>query len=231
MPDSDVYDVFARINTYSVVLKAQELRNARWFGDFKTSVYSLANEFVTFWEENRIFSSKQILRMAEAELVSELLIAINDGIREGQKSVIDNFYEKNDDVFPRREAHEKRFKQTIDAIGAIFGDDLAQSRLRATRLFYPMFCAVYHLKFQLPKFTHKRVPLKVADFPKAKVALLNVDVLLDRIAEAEDNNEEIELARAERRFYDAYSEHWVHADKRSVMAAYLCNALVTAIDE
>lgn len=230
MPDADVYDVFARINTYSVVLKPQELRNARWFGDFKTAVYSLANEFVTFWEENRVFTPKQMLRMAEAELVSELLMAISGGIREGQKSVIDNFYEKNDDEFSHRETYEKRFRQTMDVIGAVFGEDLAQSRLRATRLFYPLFCAVYHLKFQLPKFTHKRVTLKVADYTKTKVALLNVDALLDRINEAEDNDEKIELTRSERRFYDAYSEHWVHADKRTVLAAYLCDVIIAAIE-
>jgi hypothetical protein len=230
MPDADVYDVFARINTYSVVLKPQELRNARWFGDFKTAVYSLANEFVTFWEENKIFTSKQMLRMAEAELVSELLMAISSGIREGQKTVIDNFYEKNDDVFPRRATHEKRFRQTMDGIGAIFGEDLAQSQFRATRLFYPLFCAVYHLKFGLPKFTHKRVTVRVADYPKAKVALLNVDALLDRIKEAEDNDEEIELTRAERRFYDAYTEHWVHADKRSILTGYLCDTIIAAIE-
>ena len=212
------------------MLKPQELRNARWFGDFKTAVYSLANEFVTFWEENKIFTSKQMLRMAEAELVSELLMAISSGIREGQKAVIDAVYEKNDDVFPRRATHEKRFRQTMDAIGAIFGEDLAQSRFRATRLFYPLFCATYHLKFRLPRFAHKRVTVKVADYPKAKAALVNVDAMLDRIKEAEDNDEEIELSRAERRFYDAYSEHWVHADKRSILAAYLCNAVVAAIE-
>jgi uncharacterized protein with ParB-like and HNH nuclease domain len=39
MPDNEVYDLFARINTYSEKLKAQELRNAKWFGDFKSCVF------------------------------------------------------------------------------------------------------------------------------------------------------------------------------------------------
>src|SRR6266571_1928958 len=92
MPDKDVYDTFARINTYGASLKAQELRNAKWFGDFKTSVYTLANDFVTFWEANKIFTSKLMSRMAEAEFVSELLIAMCGGISEGKKSVIDAAY-------------------------------------------------------------------------------------------------------------------------------------------
>ena len=73
MPDHEVYDVFARINTYSERLKPQELRNARWFGEFKSSVYSLATEFLTFFENNQVFSQKSILRMSEAQFISELL--------------------------------------------------------------------------------------------------------------------------------------------------------------
>ncbi|MFY9977688.1 MAG: DUF262 domain-containing protein, partial [Candidatus Sulfotelmatobacter sp.] len=72
MPDNEVYDLFARINTYSEKLKAQELRNAKYFGEFKSSVYLLAKEFVTFFEINKVFSPKLILRMAEAEFISEL---------------------------------------------------------------------------------------------------------------------------------------------------------------
>ncbi|MGC1373031.1 MAG: DUF262 domain-containing protein, partial [Candidatus Sulfotelmatobacter sp.] len=83
MPDNEVYDVFARINTYSEKLKPQELRNAQFFGEFKSCVYLLAKEFVPFLEKNEIFSSKQILRMAEAEFISELLLAMEEGIRAG----------------------------------------------------------------------------------------------------------------------------------------------------
>lgn len=62
MPDNEVYDLFARINTYAEKLKPQELRNAQWFGEFKSSVYLLSKEFVTFLAANKVFTDKQILR-------------------------------------------------------------------------------------------------------------------------------------------------------------------------
>jgi hypothetical protein len=210
-------------------LKAQELRNAKWFGEFKTSVYTLSNDFVTFWETNKIFTSKQMLRMTEAEFVSELLIALNEGIREGQKTVIDAFYRDWDDVFPARKTHEKRFRETIDTIGGILGDRLAELKLRATRLFYPMFCAIYHLKFGLPKLDAPRDSYKLSDYPKLKVALEHVDELIDKIEDAEASHEQIKLAPDERKFYDAYNEHWVHADKRTIMTTYICKLLVKAL--
>jgi len=229
MPDNEVYDVFARINTYSERLKPQELRNARWFGEFKSSVYLLAKEFVTFLENNRLFTSNQILRMAEAEFISELLLAIEEGIQEGRPSVIDKCYKKYDDEFPNRKLHEKRFRETVDFIGGILGEELAQSQLRATRLFYPFFCAVYHMKFGLPKLNVARSAFKVSDYPKLKMALEKIDGLIERIKAAEDEHEEAELSSEERKFYDAYSEHWVHAEKRKILTEYICRQLVKAL--
>ena len=102
MPDREVYDLFARINTFSEKLKPQELRNAKWFGDFKSCVYELAISFKGFVETNRIFSPKQVLRMAEAEFISELLLAMEEGPREGKKAVIDKAYADYDNKFPNR---------------------------------------------------------------------------------------------------------------------------------
>lgn len=230
MPNNDVYDVFARINTYSETLKHQEKRNAKWFGDFKTSAYGLANEFIKFWEDNKVFTAKQILRMAEVEFVSELLIAMSKGIRQGAKGVIDGAYEEFDDEFPSRKLHEKRFRETIDAIGGIFGSELPELKLRATRLFYPMFCSIYHMKHVLPGVDVPRIPFKPSGYPKIKVALEQVDDLLERIEAAEEVHEEIKLSVEERKFYDAYSEHWVHADKRTIMTKYMCKLMVAALE-
>ena len=228
-PDPEVYDVFARINTYSEKLKPQELRNALWFGEFKSSVYLLAKEFVTFLGTNNVFTPKQILRMAEAEFISELLLAIHEGIREGQRSVIDNCYKKYDDDFPNRKLHEKRFRGTMDVIGGILGDDLPQLRFRATRLFYPLFCAVFHLKFRLPRLRAARASFKVADYPKLKTALERVDELIGNIETAKEENERITLSPEERKFYDAYTEHWVHADKRTILTEYICKQFLNAL--
>lgn len=228
-PDNEVYDIFARMNTYTEKLTYQELRNAKWFGEFKSSVYVLASEFTTFFEGNRLFTPKKILRMAEAEFVSELLLAIHKGIQASSKPVIDNAYRDYDDDFPNRELHEKRFRETTDAIGQILGEDLAAGEFRAVRLFYPLFCAVYHLKFGLPELGVQRAALKSGDYPKAKIALEGVDALIGKFKEAEEEHAHATASAEERRFYDAFSEHWVHADKRTIMTEYICKQLMQAL--
>jgi hypothetical protein len=54
--DSEVLQIFSRLNTYSVPLNAQELRNGRYFGLFKQSAYNLAYEHLEFWRRHSIFS-------------------------------------------------------------------------------------------------------------------------------------------------------------------------------
>ncbi len=225
MPDNEVYDVFARINTYSERLKPQELRNAKWFGDFKSSVYLLAKEFSTFFVENKIFTPKQLLRMAEAEFISDLLLAMQEGIRQGDKRTLDSCYARYDDDFPNRKTHEERFRATIDAIKGIYGDDLPQSEFSAIRLLYPLYCAIFHLKYGLPRLRSTRKAFRSSDYPKLRAALDALDALIARIKEAEADHEEITLGAEERRFYDAYSEHWVHADKRTTLTEHICRKL------
>lgn len=229
MPDNEVYDLFARINTYAETLKPQELRNARWFGEFKSSVYLLSKEFVTFLATNKVFTDKQILRMAEAEFISELLLGIQEGVREGQKRVIDNCYKKYDDDFPNRKLNEKRFRETMDIIGGIVDTELAQLKFRGTRLFYPLFCAVFHMKFGLPRLGVAKSAMRAGDYPKLKMVLEKIDELIDDIKGAEDRHENMTLSADDRKFYDAYSEHWVHADKRTILTEYICKQFTKAL--
>jgi len=179
MPDPEVFNIFARINMYSEKLKPQELRNSSWYGDFKSCVYLMAEEFTTFFIANKVFSERSVLRMAEAEFITDLLQAMQDGIQAGSQGVRDKVYKTYDNDFPSRRIHEKRFRETIDVIKGIFGDELAQSQFKAIRLLYPLFCAVHHMKFGLPKLKSERGPLRVADYPKFKNALENIDELIE----------------------------------------------------
>ena len=229
MPDNQVYDLFARINTYSEKLKPQELRHAKWFGEFRSAVYTLATEFSTFFTENKVFTSKAVLRMAEAEFISDVLLAFKDGVQAGAKAVRDNSYKKYDDSFPSRRAYEKQFRDVSDTIAAIFDGSLPSSKFRAIRLLYPLYCAIYHLQFGLPKMAISRQRIKVSDYPKVAMALEKIDDLLLQIADAEVEHEEIPLSTTDRRFYDAYDEHWVHADKRMILTEYICRKIVRSL--
>jgi Protein of unknown function DUF262 len=148
--DADVLEVFSRLNTYSVPLNAQELRNGRYFGPFKQTAYALAGEHLEFWRHHRIYTEQNIARMLEVELVSELMVVEIDGLQDKKKS-LNTFYSRYDEVFPARSLVEERFRGTIDAISTYLHDELGDSEFRRTPIFYSLFCSVFHRMFGMPK--------------------------------------------------------------------------------
>jgi Protein of unknown function DUF262 len=147
--DLEVLEIFARLNTYSVPLNAQELRNGRFFGLFKQTVYALAYEHLEFWRKHKIFTEQNIARMLEVEFVSEVLVAFMAGMQDKKKS-IDSFYESNDEHFPQQSLLEKRFRETVDDLEASLSTHLAETAFRRPPLLYSLFCAVYHRRYGLP---------------------------------------------------------------------------------
>lgn len=232
IPDNEVYEVFARLNTYAITLNAQELRHARHFGDFRTCVYELSQEFMTFWQTSGIFTPKNILRMVEAEYVSDLLISMAEGIKPKERRLLDKYYKDWDEKFPSRKIFEKRFREVIDTIGGIMEDILPQSNLKSTRLFYPFFLAIYHMQFDLPHLNVKRIPIKPSEHPKIRNALGHIDAIITKLKAEEKTGKKgaSRLFTAEaRKFYLAYNEYWVHAPERNTLTKYICKVIAGAL--
>lgn len=166
--DETVLQIFSRINTYSVTLNAQELRNGKWFGQFKQAVYSLALEHLEFWRQFRIFTENGIARMLEAELVGELLIMQLDGLQD-KKASIDSFYSALDDEWGSkpvlfeyrgekkptnwldRQESAERLRNVFAEIGESVGQFLSDSEFRRVPLFYTLYGAIYHRLYGLPR--------------------------------------------------------------------------------
>jgi hypothetical protein len=156
--DSDVLEIFSRVNSYSVQLNAQELRNGKYFGLFKQLAYKLAHRYLEFWRKHHIFAEQSIARMLEVELVSELLIAQIHGMQDKKKS-IDKYYAQYDDNFTNRSEAESRFATVFDEINMTFEDRLSSLQFRRGPLFYSVYCVTYHRMFALPEQT-LRTPRK-----------------------------------------------------------------------
>lgn len=176
--DSDVLNIFARINTYTVKLNAQELRNAEFFGLFKQSIYLLAHQHYAFWISNKILSESQIARMGEAELVSELVVSMLGGIQQTKSADLRKFYKQYDDEFPQRETIEKQFIETIDIIADIFQGNLSSSEFRRIPLFYSLFLVIYDAKYGLPASEKPRLRLVSQEVRRISGKLKELDAVI-----------------------------------------------------
>lgn len=117
----EVEDVFKRLNKFTLPLKAQELRNATFHGPFAKLSEQLADN--EYWAVNRIVSPAAIRRMADIEMMSDLLIGLLHGPQGGSAKVIDQYYEQYEqyeDEFPEQGRTKRLFAKTLGMIERVF---------------------------------------------------------------------------------------------------------------
>lgn len=177
LSDRDILDIFARLNTYSVSLNKQELFNAKYFGYFKQLVYSLSGDYYAFWIENKIFTDRKIMRMAEAELITDLLIAIIDGIQ--SKKNAEKYYQLYDETFEKRKEIENNFSNIMNLIGNLFEDTLKDSNFRSVPNFYGLFVSLYHLNYGVPNLKVGQHTITAKDYPKLRNCLDDINCIFE----------------------------------------------------
>lgn len=125
--DRDVLRIFQRMNSTGEKLKPQELRNAEFFGEFKTTMYELALEQLERWRNWGVFTGDEIARMKEVELTSDLAVIMLDGYGAKSQAKITKFYEEYNDAFPKVRRLSQRFRAMMDAIDELLGPELKKT--------------------------------------------------------------------------------------------------------
>ena len=129
-----------------MVLNPQEKLNARFQGAFKTFAYELGHDYVDYFTESDVLTKKQVGRMAEAQLSSDLLVILCDGVQTVKN--IEKFYRKfetAEDVPLELEAAKDNFRTVMAQIGSIYSaDEISNTNWARPHLFYTLFSVVAH---------------------------------------------------------------------------------------
>ena len=144
--ESDVREIYSRVNKYNVALNKQELRRSDYPGHFLMASEALAQR--DRLEEFRIFTVANRRRMQDVEYVSELLAALIGGPQD-KKSSLDEYYE-NLAVWEESERHVVigQFDAILSEICMIFpnsGWAIGKTRFRQKADFYALFIAIHEL--------------------------------------------------------------------------------------
>jgi len=217
--EPEILDIFARLNTYGVRLNKQELTNAKYFGYFKTTVYKLGYEFYSFWVDNSILSEKEIARMLEAELTSELVIAMIAGIQ--SRKVVEQYYKKYDDEFPDQATIMKRFRNCMDIIGEVIGSRLPTSNFSSKHLFYSLYCSLFDLMHGLPNSSFKQIDFSPKNIARISNILTDIDSIFERTPD--------EISGKEREFYDASTRHTTDLTARKTRHNYIVGRVLNGL--
>ena len=147
---SEILQMFRRMNAYTLPLNAAEKRHSEFFGEFKDLVTRILDHssVLTEWD---IFTTRQIVRMADAAFVADLILAFEEGVVSTSDAKLHSLYSKYDNSYPESDVREKQTRHILDFIAT------ALSEIRGTFMTKPfamhaLCCAAFHNSFGLPNF-------------------------------------------------------------------------------
>lgn len=144
--DSDVIDIFARINSVSKTLNAQEKRNAQFSGEFKQFILSESTERLSLWRNLSIFSANDIARMGEVQFMSDVVYNLLEGLSDFRPSALDELYKKYDEEFDQYNDITERLENVFEHIYKIDKNSIVDTIFHRQPLFFSLMLVIDHKK-------------------------------------------------------------------------------------
>ncbi len=148
---TDIREVFRRINAYTVPLNPEEKRHSIYQGEFKWFIYNLSKTYGQNLIHIGVFTEKQLIRMADAKLFTELTHAVLKGIMKTNAKSLDALYRDYDSEFPEQQEMKRRISNTINFVISL--EEIHRSALMKSYNFYTLMLAISHLKSPVESLT------------------------------------------------------------------------------
>jgi hypothetical protein len=150
LPTNDetiINGIFQRINKNTAKLTRQELRHARFGGLFITAAEGLADQMFRALPENfPRLESQSRKQMKDVELVANLLLSLEEGIRGYSQDELDVAFSDREEEWDKSAEVQDRFGAVIKAVAGLCAGPaeapLYKTRLRNQADFYSLFTAV-----------------------------------------------------------------------------------------
>jgi len=160
--DTDVIEVFGRLNSVAKTLNAEEKRCAKYSGEVKQFSLRVAARHVELWRSLGIFTANDISRMTEVEFVSELALNMKNGLSAHSASALNKFYKELDEEFPEQDEFEDRMEKVFSKIAEMNPSAIKDTILSRIPLFFSLFIVLDSIRADIDK-SKLEVPLYEID--------------------------------------------------------------------
>lgn len=148
--DDDVLEVFARLNSYSLPLNSPEKRHAKFQGNFKWAVRDASRRWAKLWDDYRIISVRNRVRMMDDSLVAEMFGILLEGVKDGGQPNIDKLYTRHDKTFDVEGPVQEQLDAVLTYFDKNLGEDLEGTPLLSAPHFLMLFAALAHAFVSIP---------------------------------------------------------------------------------
>jgi len=136
--DSDVIEIFGRLNAVSKTLNAQEKRSAQYSGEFHQFCLRESVDRLPLWRDLHVFTATEISRMAEVQFLAELCMALLLGPQDSSAPKIDAAYKQWDEDFPERDVLAGRLDRVFSAVASLNPEAIRDTIFSRSPLFYTL---------------------------------------------------------------------------------------------
>lgn len=147
--ETTLNSIFDRINRNVAKLTPQELRHARYSGEFVTTAEELTEVMQSMLPADfPRYAPASKRQMKDVEGVTQLLLLIENGVESYSQAELDKAYSSRDVDWENKQATESEFREVVAYLSDISVDILNSHnrRLRNQTDFYSLFGAVLELK-------------------------------------------------------------------------------------
>jgi hypothetical protein len=214
---SEILQMFRRMNAFTLPLNAPEKRHSEFFGEFKGWVNTVLDQYGALFINWDVYTSRQIIRMADAEFVADVALAIEEGIVSTSPAKLLHLYKIYDQIFPERATMNERLTDAFDVILSDLSE-LQGTYMTKAHIFHSLVCALLQNRFGLPNAEAATgISPTNAYFQHRESALAS----LKRLAAAHEEKDETEFGE----YVKAASEGGNRVAQRATRVKWLCRAL------
>jgi hypothetical protein len=214
---SEILQMFRRMNAYTLPLNAPEKRHSEFFGEFKDWVNTLLDEYGSIFVNWGIFTSRQVVRMADAEFIADVALALEEGIVSTSPAKLVSLYRKYDLDFPMRDSWNDRIRGALNVVLSDLSE-LQDTYMTKPHIFHSLICTLIYNKDGL---VGAQESLEIAPIGEYYVDRDRALASLKRLALAHEEKDLSEFGD----YVNAASEGGNRAAQRTVRIKWFCRAL------
>ena len=212
---AEVVEVFRRMNSYTVPLNPEEQRHACYQGKFKWFINDLADKLEAIFLETGIFKEKQLVRMGDNKLLTELCDSLLNGIRTTNKKILDDLYRTLDEKFTEKDEFYSRMTHAFTLIRQL--ESIHDTALMKPYMIYSLVQAITHCTKPVQKLN----PL----FKSPKTKMLAVDFIVPNLTILAQAADQEEPEGKYSNFIKASTEKTNTRENRGTRFKWFCRAL------
>lgn len=150
----EIIQMFRRMNAYTLPLNSAEKRHSTFNGYFKWFINELNDELNEFFLEYNVFTKRQMLRMADAEFLSDCVLAMECGIISTSPGHLRSLYKKYDNQFSNATLYKQRIRFAVGYVRDHFCD-LRKSYMMKPYSLLSLLTAIIHARYEIPALSRQ----------------------------------------------------------------------------